>query len=153
MPAAPNRWTFYGILDRMALSSLSALPPYRCGDERSLSEGGISIVVPAAGGLEADGQWRAGCNGVGAQRERVADRAAKDGSHGKASKHASSMSEEEMSQPRNQALEMGSTPSSARASSRGLVRSLWLLGRRLIARGSTRLGRWPTLRLAIDTSF
>jgi hypothetical protein len=42
--------------------------------------------------------------------------------------------------------------SSARASARGLVRSLWGLGRRLIARGSTRLGRSPTRLAAITFS-
>ena len=111
----------------------------------------LSSSQRPAGSKQTDGDGEAALEW--AQRERVADRAAKDVSRGKASKHASSMSEEEMSQPRTQTLETGRTPSSARASSRGLVRSLWLLGRRLIARGSTRLGRWPTRRLAIDASF
>ena len=54
--------------------------------------------------------------------------------------------------PRQPAVAAGLSRS-ARACSRGFISSFCFLGRRLTARGSTRFGRWPTLRLAIESSF
>lgn len=64
-----------------------------------------------------------------------------------------SMQEDETPRPKHQTTEVEDAPNSSRASWRGLVSSLCGLGRRLMARGSIRLGRLPTRWLAIDVSF
>ena len=89
---------------------------------------------------------------VGAQPQRFANEAAICDS-AKRDAIRASMQEGEVTEPNRQTAGVAVPRSSARASSRGLVSSLCPLGRRLIARGSTRFGRWPTRWLAIDSSF
>ncbi len=136
----------------MALSNINYLQARICDRRRRCRQG----VFPGSSMLQR--RWRryvpsvSAGKVVGAHRQRFANKTAIFDSAKRGAMRAS-MQEGEVSEPNRQTAGAAVPRSSARASSRGLVSSLCPLGRRLIARGSTRSGRWPTRWLAIDSSF